>query len=66
MTVWDVVCGMRDDEGKWSSKAEYQERVYYFCCDGCKGAFERSPEYHLENFREDHPDVEPSTGPEVV
>ena len=64
MTVWDVVCGMRDDDKQWTSKAEYEGRFYYFCCDGCKGAFEKSPEYHLENFRDDHPDVEPSASPE--
>jgi len=57
--VWDVVCGMQGDDEKWSSKTEYEGEVYYFCCDGCKGAFERSPEYHLENFREEHPGLKP-------
>jgi Cu+-exporting ATPase len=57
--VWDVVCGMQAEEGKWKSQSVYKEKTYHFCCDGCKGAFERSPEYHLENFTEDHPGIEP-------
>lgn len=57
--VWDVVCGMRGDTVRWQSAATHEGFTYYFCCDGCRGAFERSPEYHLENFRETHPDVEP-------
>ena len=56
--VWDVVCAMSGDSVRWTSSADYQGKTYYFCCDGCKGAFERSPEYHLDNFRESHPDVE--------
>jgi len=56
--VWDVVCGMQGDTGKWNSRTEYERKIYYFCCDGCKGAFERSPEYHLENFGEEHPGVD--------
>lgn len=58
--VWDVVCGMSTEKGNWASQSEYQGKTYYFCCDGCKGAFEKSPEYHLENFAEEHPGVEPS------
>jgi YHS domain-containing protein len=57
--VWDVVCGMQGNDQHWTSTAEYSGRVYYFCCDGCKGAFAKSPEYHLENFREEHPDLNP-------
>lgn len=57
--VWDVVCGMKGDSERWRSVTEYQGKRYYFCCDGCRGAFERSPEYHLENFAEEHPGVEP-------
>jgi len=57
--VWDVVCGMQGDDEHWHSKTEYKGNVYYFCCDGCKSAFERSPEYHLENFQEEHPGLDP-------
>ena len=35
-------------------------KTYYFCCHGCQGAFEKSPEYHLENWQEEHPGVEPT------
>lgn len=62
--VWDVVCGMQGDDEEWISTAAYQGKVYYFCCDGCKGAFERSPDYHLENFREEHPGLEPGASRE--
>lgn len=58
--VWDVVCGMSAEMGTWTSHTEYQGKTYYFCCDGCKGAFERSPEYHLESFAEEHPGVDPT------
>ena len=58
--VWDVVCGMKTELGKWSSKSEYEGKTYYFCCDGCKGAFEKSPAYHIENFGEEHPGVDPT------
>jgi len=64
--VWDVVCGMQGDTEKWKSKSEHQGKSYHFCCDGCKGAFERSPEYHLQNFQEEHPGVEPSPSGPVV
>lgn len=57
--VWDVVCGMKGDTDRWDASVVYQGKRYYFCCRGCRGAFERSPEYHLENFREEHPEVEP-------
>lgn len=58
--VWDVVCGMKTELGNWDVKSEYQGKTYYFCCEGCKGAFEKSPEYHIQNFREEHPGVEPT------
>ena len=58
--VYDVVCGMSAPLGEWQSKAEYNGTTYYFCCDGCKGAFLKSPAYHLENFAEEHPGVEPA------
>jgi hypothetical protein len=46
--------------GEWTDEAEYNGTTYYFCCDGCKNAFEKSPEYHLENFAEEHPGVDPA------
>lgn len=58
--VHDVVCSMSTEKGNWSSIAEHEGKEYHFCCDGCKGAFVKSPEYHLENFAEEHPDVDPT------
>ncbi len=57
--TFDVVCGM-EVSPETADSAVFQGKTYYFCCDGCKGAFERSPEYHLENWAEEHPDVDPS------
>ncbi len=54
--AYDVVCGMEVDTGTALS-AEHEETTYYFCCDGCRGAFQRSPDYHLANWKEDHPDM---------
>jgi YHS domain-containing protein len=46
--VWDVVCGMTTELGNWQSKSEYKGKTYYFCCDGCKGAFEKAAAYYIE------------------
>jgi YHS domain-containing protein len=39
----DPVCGMAVDEktAKWTST--YAGKAYYFCCEGCKKAFDRDP-----------------------
>lgn len=58
-TTYDVVCGMQVDPASAES-AQHGGKTYYFCCDGCKGAFERSPDYHLENWAEEHPGVDPT------
>lgn len=58
--AYDVVCGMTVDTESAKS-AEYEGKTYYFCCDGCKGAFLRSPEYQLETWAEEHPGVEPTS-----
>ena len=60
VTVHDVVCGMSTEMGGWDSKASHEGKDYYFCCDGCKGAFEKSPDYHIENFAEEHPGIDPT------
>ncbi|HHY95872.1 MAG TPA: YHS domain-containing protein [Firmicutes bacterium] len=43
----DPVCGMdvRDDV---SERSEYGGKTYYFCCRGCKRAFDREPERYLK------------------
>ncbi|MBI4639107.1 MAG: YHS domain-containing protein [Candidatus Tectomicrobia bacterium] len=38
----DPVCGAEVEE-KSASKAEYQGKTYYFCCDHCKMDFEKEP-----------------------
>ena len=58
--VYDVVCGMSAPLGEWTDSAEYNSKTYYFCCDGCMSAFQKSPEYHLENFAEENPGVDPA------
>ena len=55
--AYDVVCGMAV-ETESASHTEHDGTTYYFCCDGCKGAFEKAPEYQLENWAEEHPGVE--------
>ena len=57
--VWDVVCGM-DVDPETSCSAEYQGKTFYFCCNGCRGAFQRTPDVHLQMWAEDHPGVDPS------
>lgn len=57
--AYDVVCGMTVDT-ETAKSAEYEGKTYYFCCEGCKGAFLRSPEYQLETWAEEHPGVEPT------
>ncbi|HEX9797440.1 MAG TPA: YHS domain-containing protein [Anaerolineales bacterium] len=59
-TAYDVVCGMTVDPASAPS-AEHEGKTYYFCCHGCQGAFERAPEYHLQSWKEEHPDVDPTT-----
>jgi YHS domain-containing protein len=57
--AFDVVCGMEVDTSS-HAKSEYEGKTYYFCCDGCKGAFDKSPDYHIENWQEEHPGMEPT------
>jgi YHS domain-containing protein len=42
----DPVSGMRLDSNKTPFMFEYQGRKVYFCCVGCKKAFERDPAVH--------------------
>lgn len=39
----DLVCGMEVNE-KNGLKTAYKGKVYYFCNDSCKKAFEKNPE----------------------
>lgn len=51
----DYVCGMTVDT-ETSSSHEYQDKMYYFCCDGCKSAFVKAADYYIEEFKSEHPD----------
>lgn len=39
----DPICGMMVDMGKAKHKSEYQGKLFYFCCGGCKQKFESEP-----------------------
>ncbi len=38
----DPVCGIEMDE-ELAVSLKHKEKVYYFCCEGCKGIFQRKP-----------------------
>ena len=39
----DPVCGMTVDPKTAGAKSEYKGQTYYFCCSGCKTAFDKNP-----------------------
>lgn len=43
----DPVCGMNVNTSKARYKSEYEGTVFYFCCTGCKQAFDREPQRYL-------------------
>jgi YHS domain-containing protein len=49
----DIVCGMEVDT-ETAVSAEYKGKQYYFCCDGCKGAFEKAADYYIEEWEKEH------------
>ena len=44
----DPICRMKVDPKTARDKAEYKGKTYYFCCTGCKVAFEKDPEKYLK------------------
>ena len=44
----DVVCGMSVDPATAGASAAFEGETYYFCCAGCKRAFERDPHKYIE------------------
>lgn len=46
--VVDPVCGMEVDPAKTPYKTVYRGKVYYFCSQHCKAAFEKDPERFLK------------------
>jgi xanthine dehydrogenase accessory factor len=47
----DPVCGMTVAAGRASFPLEYQGVTYYFCCAGCRQAFESDPAAYLKESR---------------
>src|SRR5215471_14392290 len=43
----DPICGMAVDPAKTRHKSEHQGLVFYFCCAGCKEAFDKQPEKNI-------------------
>lgn len=43
----DPICGMKVTVDNAKYLFEHQETVYYFCCEGCRTAFEKDPEKYL-------------------
>jgi xanthine dehydrogenase accessory factor len=47
VTAVDPVCGMTVAADDSSRPFEHQGTTYYFCCPGCRAAFEKDPDAHL-------------------
>src|SRR5215472_3571865 len=45
----DPVCGMSVNPGKARHRSDYEGVSFYFCCAGCKQAFDREPQRYLAN-----------------
>jgi xanthine dehydrogenase accessory factor len=45
----DPVCGMPVDESETKYVSDYRGKAYFFCCAGCKQAFDKQPEAHLNS-----------------
>ena len=43
----DPVCGMAVDPKTATQKTQYEGKTYYFCCPGCKQAFETNPRQYV-------------------
>lgn len=43
----DPVCGIEMDEDL-ATVYEYDDKRYYFCCEGCKSIFSRKPKKYLK------------------
>ncbi len=44
----DMVCGMQVPVTT-RFKTVYKGKVYYFCSDACRRAFEKNPDYYIEH-----------------
>lgn len=50
----DPVCGMDVDERRAKDKSERDGQTYYFCCPGCKAAFEKEPAKYIVGSAHSH------------
>jgi xanthine dehydrogenase accessory factor len=46
----DPVCGMPVDEREAKYVSDYRGKTYYFCCAGCKQAFDQQPATYLNSM----------------
>jgi YHS domain-containing protein len=42
----DPICGMEVVEEDAAAVSEYNGKAYYFCCEGCKEAFDENPQQY--------------------
>lgn len=52
-----VVCPISDEAFNItdnSEEAEYEGKIYYFCCPSCKEPFKKDPEKYLNKGEEPH------------
>jgi P-type Cu+ transporter len=42
----DPICGMEVVEVNAAAVSEYNGKTYYFCCEGCKEAFDENPQQY--------------------
>jgi Xanthine and CO dehydrogenases maturation factor, XdhC/CoxF family len=54
-TARDPVCGMTVPADASSRPYEYEGVTYYFCCPGCRRAFERDPSAYLSDVEAHRP-----------
>jgi len=47
----DPICGMTVDRAKARYKSAHQGQEFYFCCAGCKEAFDQQPERYMHAVR---------------
>lgn len=44
----DPICGMTVDIATAEHRSDYQGKTYYFCCSGCRHAFDKDPQKYLQ------------------
>jgi YHS domain-containing protein len=47
--VKDPVCSMNVNEKTAKFKSEYRGKIYYFCCQSCKTAFDKNPDKYASS-----------------